>query len=358
MARIHYSGLVNRIAGKLEGGIFGSWKGKGTVKSHVKGLHQPRSSQQQMMRGLINDYTGRWYSLPDTQKRMWEAYAAASEKRVTAHNAYIGKNIYAQRYFPGHAEITSPPFTPSTPTHPIGFGVAQGDAANFSITWTSPTLTTLFVVMDYWPMPGRAKATNPQWKFGATSGADALSLSLSTDYPENTVMSFRVRSIDQQMRVSPWSHTKELSLLDLHVYVADTINARIVKRLKSDLSYVAKIGSFGTGNDGFNSPSGISADDTYVYVADTGNSRIVKRLKSDLSYVAKIGSAGSGNDQFSVPRGITVDDTHVYVADTGNSRIMKRLKSDLSYVAKIGSAGSGNDQFSSPSGIGTRTRFA
>jgi len=119
-----------------------------------------------------------------------------------------------------------------------------------------------------------------------------------------------------------------------YLYVADTYNNRIVKRLCSDLSYVAKIGSQGSGNDQFYYPSGITTDGTYLYVADMYNHRIVKRLCSDLSYVAKIGSYGSGNDQFYYPSGIIPYGTYLYIADTNNHRIVKRLCSDLSYVSK------------------------
>ena len=138
-----------------------------------------------------------------------------------------------------------------------------------------------------------------------------------------------------------------------YIYVADYNNHRIVKRLASNLSYVSKIGTNGSGNDQFSSPRGITTDGTYLYVADSGNHRIVKRLASDLSYVSEIGTSGSGNDQFNYPFGITSDGTYIYVADYNNHRIVKRLASNLSYVSKIGTNGWGNDKFGSPNGITT-----
>ena len=134
---------------------------------------------------------------------------------------------------------------------------------------------------------------------------------------------------------------------DPHVYVSDSFNNRIFKRLRSDLSFVAKIGTFGTGIDQFKNPMGIAADGTHLFIAESDGHRIQKRFKSNLSYVDRIGSSGAGDDQFSHPQGMCVDETYIYVADAGNNRIVKRKKSDLSYVAKIGSLGSGNDQFDS-----------
>ena len=142
-----------------------------------------------------------------------------------------------------------------------------------------------------------------------------------------------------------------------YIYVADTYNHRIVKRLASDLSFVSKIGSQGSGNDQFDRPRGIACDDTYLYVADTYNCRIVKRKKSDLSFVSKIGDSGSGDDQFNNPGGIAFYGTYIYVADTSNHRIVKRLASDLSFVAKVGSQGVEDDQFSYPAGIATDQKY-
>jgi DNA-binding beta-propeller fold protein YncE len=122
----------------------------------------------------------------------------------------------------------------------------------------------------------------------------------------------------------------------LNLFIADTGNNRIMRRLALDLSYVSKIGTLGSGNDQFNLPAGICVDSAglYLYVADTGNNRIVKRLVSDLSYVSQIGSLGSGNDQFDAPKGICIDstDTYLYVADYNNIRIVQRAAIDLSYV--------------------------
>jgi hypothetical protein len=186
----------------------------------------------------------------------------------------------------------------------------------------------------------------------------------------------------------PWGITND----GTHLYIADSGNNRIVKRLMSDFSYVTAIGSLGTGNNEFNYPVDITHDGTYLYIPDYYNNRIVKRLMSDLSYVDQIvtfgagstfnhpnsitndgtnlyivdsdnhrivkilisdyttssivGSYGTGNDEFAYPSCIATDGTHIYVGDGENFRIVKRLCSNLSYVSQIGSEGSGNDQFS------------
>jgi len=148
-----------------------------------------------------------------------------------------------------------------------------------------------------------------------------------------------------------FSNPRGIAVDDTYIYIVEYGNHRIQKRLKSDLSYVSKIGSHGSGDDQFKYPYAIAVDDTYIYIADTSNHRIQKRLKSDLSYVSKIGSRGSGNDQFEYPNSIAVDDTYIYITERDNNRIQKRLKSDLSYVSKIGSSVDGDDQFDTLYGI-------
>jgi len=94
-----------------------------------------------------------------------------------------------------------------------------------------------------------------------------------------------------------------------HIYVSDSGNHRIKKHKCSDLSYVSKIGSQGTGDDQFLYPADSCTDNTHIYICDGGrlpigsNDRVKKHKCSDLSYVSKIGSAGSGNDQFNYPWG-------------------------------------------------------
>jgi len=133
-----------------------------------------------------------------------------------------------------------------------------------------------------------------------------------------------------------------------YLYICDQNfgSAKIVKLLASDFSFVDEIGSFGSGNDQFSNPLGITNDGTCLYVVDQWNYRIVKRLMSDLSYVSQIGSFGSGNDNFNNPYGIATDGTYIYITDKQNFRVVKRLASDLSYVSQVGSFGFGDNTFS------------
>jgi hypothetical protein len=138
---------------------------------------------------------------------------------------------------------------------------------------------------------------------------------------------------------------------DFFVYICDYVNCRIIKRLKSDLSFILSYGTEGSGLGQFQYPAGITVRGTDLFLCDRYNHRIVKLNRHDLSWTFSAGSQGSGDLQFKFPTGIAADVDYVYICDNGNHRIIKRNISGLTYHSKIGSLGSGNDQFSDPYGI-------
>jgi len=135
-----------------------------------------------------------------------------------------------------------------------------------------------------------------------------------------------------------------------NIYVADTGNNRIVK-FDSNLDFLGKIGSTGSGNGQFSNPSGVAVDGSgNIYVADSSNNRIQK-FDGEGNFLWTVGAYGTGNEQFQHPIGIAVDSSgYVYVADSGNYRIQK-IDPSGAYVGQFGSKGTGNSQFSNPTGV-------
>ena len=91
------------------------------------------------------------------------------------------------------------------------------------------------------------------------------------------------------------------------------------------------------GNDDYhyNYPHSICTDGDYIYITDSSNNRIVKRVAHNGTFVDEVGSAGSGDTQFNNPLGISYYEGQLYVADNGNHRIILLDADDLSYVNKI-----------------------
>jgi hypothetical protein len=128
------------------------------------------------------------------------------------------------------------------------------------------------------------------------------------------------------------------------VYVADTGNQR-VQIFDSSGSYVATLGSRGSGAGQFIDPYGVAVDSNgNIYVADEENQR-VQIFNSSLSYVAQLGQtgvAGDDDDHFSYPQGVTVDKNgNIYVADSSNNRVQV-FNSSRTYVRTIGHTGEGD----------------
>jgi sugar lactone lactonase YvrE len=117
------------------------------------------------------------------------------------------------------------------------------------------------------------------------------------------------------------------------VYVADTLNNRIVKfqyvsnDSSSGLEHVKDIGKSDgeTGNDNgqFNRPTGLTADACgNLWVADRFNNRL-QVFDPKLKFLAKLNDFDNG-DQFNEPTGVALnpDGDELYVVDSSNDRVV------------------------------------
>ncbi|MEW5802681.1 MAG: CARDB domain-containing protein [bacterium] len=114
-----------------------------------------------------------------------------------------------------------------------------------------------------------------------------------------------------------------------NVYVADPYNYRIQK-FSSEGVFLKKWGSYGSGDRQFACPYAVAVDSGgNVYVADTEDyehieHHRIQKFCSEGFFMAKWGSYGTGDGQFRQPSGVAVDSGgNVYVADSGNNRIQK-----------------------------------
>jgi len=218
MARIQYSSLVNQILGRLAGSVFASTKGICYIKRYNQSASNYRSIKQTEIRNIINDLSGEFYSLTDTQKSLWAAYASMLSKPVTAINCYISHNLKLIYYFDKASKISSPPLFPGTPAHLSGLTSQAYGTSDSTISWTSPALSTLTVIINYRPVFGIERTTSQQWKFGATCSSNLLSKLIETDYDVSTILRFKCRTIDHSGRLSPWSHISSHEALNAGRY--------------------------------------------------------------------------------------------------------------------------------------------
>eukprot|EP00731_Ephydatia_muelleri_P007907 Em0004g245a len=108
------------------------------------------------------------------------------------------------------------------------------------------------------------------------------------------------------------------------------------------------IGSSGSGDGQFSSPSGISIKGDVLYVADTHNHH-VQKLTSSGKFLHKFGQQGSGQGQFNRPWGVIIDSNNkLIVSDSGNHRI-QIFNENGGWLLTID--GQGNHSFQSPWGL-------
>ena len=116
---------------------------------------------------------------------------------------------------------------------------------------------------------------------------------------------------------------------DRRVYVVEPRENRVsVYQIPSagQPTFVARFGSYGSGNGQFKAPQGVAVrDDGLIFVADTGNNR-VQVLTHEFAYFRQWGQASHAERQFDRPRGVAIGpgpggEIVVFIADTGNSRI-------------------------------------
>ncbi|MGB0099125.1 MAG: Ig-like domain-containing protein [Nocardioides sp.] len=148
-----------------------------------------------------------------------------------------------------------------------------------------------------------------------------------------------------------WPRGIAIRQSDRTAWIADTQNHRVVVW---DVASRTAIGSFGTGNPGsqagqLNRPMGIAVDENtgHVFVADTINNRIVELAAdpggTDISLVR---SLAYGFDQ---PEAVAIDaDGRIIVADTNDSEIVV-LDADRTWLVSFG-ADEGLDH---PAGLAT-----
>jgi tripartite motif-containing protein 2/3/tripartite motif-containing protein 71 len=139
------------------------------------------------------------------------------------------------------------------------------------------------------------------------------------------------------------------------VFVADTVNHRLVTLAAADGAFVAAHGREGTAAHGeFQYPTGVAVSPATgrVWVTDYSNHRVVclDMQSGTQSSSSSVGSPrtvcqlgvtedeGDEMQQFSRPTGIAVADGLVFVADFGNSRVQVRDVCDFWWRSPISSA--------------------
>ena len=173
------------------------------------------------------------------------------------------------------------------------------------------------------------------------------------DYSSNCVSIFdregrKLRSFgDQGSADMKLVHPRGVALLSDNTVLVAACDC--VKKFRMDGTFIASVGSYGSGKLQFSSPYTVAADERVkkIYVCDTNNHRI-QVLNFDLSYHSSFGSCGTGPQQFNTPEGIAIDShQNVFVADFHNDRVQV-FNSEGRFQPQIKQRGAGMEELDGP----------
>ena len=162
---------------------------------------------------------------------------------------------------------------------------------------------------------------------------------------------------------SSLSSSRGMQIVDNNtLYVADTLNHRVVVIRPGSTNASAIIGSLGNASNQLSSPTDVFVTSTFIYILDTLNYRVQRwsRNGSNGTTVAGItGTPGNSNSTttFGVGYGIYVDKYgYLYVSDQSNHRVLRFAPGSSSgdsgvMVAGAGTPGSAPWQLNSPSKV-------
>jgi len=212
MAKIEYSALVSNIRGKMGGQVASGWKGINYLKNHNASPRQPRTTEQQTIRGYMSELSVEWYALTDSQKLLWNKYASLLGKPMSGQNAYIKLNLNIWRYAGEVYKKTAPPATPSRPGAMQGFDVTGTSLTISTVAWTAPCASNVTVIIDYSPQAGFDDKSSPGWKPAGNVASAYKGTELYHDFPSGTVMRYRAKSMDEWGRMSPPSEIETITV--------------------------------------------------------------------------------------------------------------------------------------------------
>lgn len=213
MAKVIFTALVESMHGShgKQGSVSSEWKGVQILKRHAK-PRQPRTSAQQLIRGLMNDLSGNWYQLTDTQQSLWNKYASLLQGAKTGMNAYQKLNLNLARYLGVAQIITAPPPSPSTPDAPFGHAMNATDSTTNTLTWTAPSTVADWMILEFSFMAGLDDRAHPRWSYAAAVSPSALTLAHIHAFPTGTIMSYHARVMDAYGRVSPYTERMDVTV--------------------------------------------------------------------------------------------------------------------------------------------------
>jgi len=218
MAIIQYSGLVNRIMGKIGNIVYSQTGPSLYLKTAPTSVAQPNTYRQLQVKANFCTVVKLWTGLPESYKELWDGRASCSGKKHFGQQSFTSLNCNLLNASHSGLTIRShPPLTPSTPEFPKNFCVFLMSPTSFCLSWTSPHTTGNYVSASFRLHKGfclihpafglcPTDGYRPSFRFIETVRSDTGCILFSSNWPANTRLFFKLHSMDSWGRRSPWTH--------------------------------------------------------------------------------------------------------------------------------------------------------
>lgn len=202
------SAFIGDIRGRVGDQVFSFQKGTHYIKRHNANPDDPQTAKQQAVRGNLSNISAWWYTLGDTEQRMWEKFATLKKTHLSGYNAFVGVNMALYNSgIPSPPRRDHPPLTPATPRAVRDFQVTPDSPTQNTLSWSAPDDATLYVqawrCFD-WNYYG---GYNQRYGILSATLSTALSYVHTHDTPSGARIWYHLRSIDLWGRKSPYTHT-------------------------------------------------------------------------------------------------------------------------------------------------------
>lgn len=209
MARIVLSALVDAMSGKFNGCIL-QMRGNTCYRRAGGNSRQPRTVLQQENRQLWSYFSGSFDELPAAFKANWTCYSSMVSSALSGFNGFMKNN--QQLLCAGYTSLVrlfDAPASYSPPSGTTGFALSYNSGTDeFEASWTAPDSAVLFVQIEKTPITGYRDSLFPAWTLHETTGSfNLISYISASDYAVGTQMRVRVRVINLNGEISPYSAT-------------------------------------------------------------------------------------------------------------------------------------------------------
>jgi len=167
----------------------------------------PRSSSQQLTRMNASYLSGKWNSLPNTSKDLWNQFASLSKPSWSGINAFVALNLnLITSNYGGFSIVTNPPPTPSTPRFVESLYVSKTSGSYNTIYWNHPQTSSDYISIYYSIQSCYSQKGKESWKLLQTIPSSTGFLNHVHGLPSGFIISYRARCLDIFGRVSPFTH--------------------------------------------------------------------------------------------------------------------------------------------------------